>query len=321
MIRDVRAITRGARVILSWPTPTLNVEGKHLPSGAIAGYEILRAEIGSEGIQARYRPYAEVATSGTNSVEVRDGRSSWDDRDVHYGRIYGYRVRAESVRGGVSEPSPEVRVMPLMPPAIPVQIRAEAGDSSIVISWQSVTTRLNGSVYNGFVGYNIYRSEAGGRFDEKPLNAEPLRTPSFVDRTVVNGKTYAYRVRSVDSPALPWLESPDSAAASATPRDLTPPAPPTGLTVVAGIGKVFLSWSENHEPDLAGYTVYRSELRNGTPERLNKTLLTGTTYWDGTVTGGKTYYYTVTATDKTGNESRPAAARRARVHKPVGGGR
>ncbi len=54
-------------------------------------------------------------------------------------------------------------------------------------------------------------------------------------------------VRSVDSPALPWKESLDSEEVSATPRDMTPPARPTGLTVVPGVGRAFLTWNENKE--------------------------------------------------------------------------
>jgi fibronectin type 3 domain-containing protein len=114
---------------------------------------------------------------------------------------------------------------------------------------------MDGSRYDGFVGYNVYRSAERGRIEKTPFNKEPLRTTSYKDTTAVNGKTYYYRIRSVDSPALPWRESLDSEEVSATPRDLTPPERPKGLTVVPGVNRVFLSWNENSERDLAGYYV------------------------------------------------------------------
>ena len=40
--------------------------------------------------------------------------------------------------------------------------------------------------------------------------------------------------------------------------DLTAPAAPTGLDATGGVGRCTLDWSNNGEPDLAGYNVYRS---------------------------------------------------------------
>jgi fibronectin type 3 domain-containing protein len=122
-------------------------------------------------------------------------------------------------------------------------------------------------------------------------------------------------VRSVDSPALPWKESLDSAEASATPRDLTPPDRPTGLTVVPGVNRVFLTWNENKERDLAGYRVYRSTRSGRDYERLTDTLLVRTTFSDLTAKSGVTYYYVVTAVDKAGNESAWSEAKKAYIEK------
>jgi bacillopeptidase F len=84
---------------------------------------------------------------------------------------------------------------------------------------------------------------------------------------------------------------------------MTPPDPPVNITVVPGVGRVFLTWNENKERDLAGYHVYRSTKSGGERERLTDKPLNRTTYSDETVKQGATYYYTVTAVDKSGNES------------------
>ncbi|MEN8006038.1 MAG: PKD domain-containing protein [Candidatus Krumholzibacteriota bacterium] len=90
---------------------------------------------------------------------------------------------------------------------------------------------------------------------------------------------------------------------SGTGGDTTPPAAPTGLAATAGDGTVALDWADNGEGDLDGYTVYRSTSSGGPYTALNGSLLTASTYDDNTVTNGTTYYYVVTASDLTGNES------------------
>ena len=145
----------------------------------------------------------------------------------------------------MSQPSEEVRVAPLLSLAAPKMLSAIGGDSHIVLAWDQVTTRADGSRYDGFVGYNVYRGTVSGRYDETALNKEPVRTNSYKDTAVVNDKMYYYIVRAVDSPMLPWKESLDSPEASAMSRDLTPPERPAGLTVVPGVGRVFLTWNEN----------------------------------------------------------------------------
>jgi fibronectin type 3 domain-containing protein len=110
-------------------------------------------------------------------------------------------------------------------------------------------------------------------------------------------------VRAVDSPTLPWKESLDSPEASAVSRDLTPPLSPKGLTVVPGVGRIFLTWNENKERDLAGYYVYRSQKSGRGYERLTDAPINRTTFSDEKVKPRVTYYYVISAVDQSGNES------------------
>ena len=87
------------------------------------------------------------------------------------------------------------------------------------------------------------------------------------------------------------------------PGDTTPPAAPSGLTAAAGDGSVALDWADNGESDLAGYNVYRSTSSGGSYGKLNGSLVTSSSYTDGSVTNGTTYYYVVRAVDTSGNES------------------
>jgi hypothetical protein len=83
--------------------------------------------------------------------------------------------------------------------------------------------------------------------------------------------------------------------------DLEAPAVPRGVYSITGDEEVILSWYPNAENDLAGYRVYR-----GAAERGDYFLIATTgavQFVDRNVTNGRTYYYAVSAYDRSGNES------------------
>jgi len=316
-VKNVDAVVRDAVAFLSWPIPTKNVEGKDLGPAEILGFRVFRAEIERDRKRARYKLVAEISLSKPAPADVRSGRVFWSDPNLRYGQVYGYRIRVVNVRGGMSQPSEEVRVAPLLSLAAPKLLSAVAGDSYNLLSWDLVTTRADGSKYEGFVGYNVYRGIEKGRYDEMPLNKEPLQTNTYKDAAAVNNKTYYYTVRAVDSPIRPWKESLDSPEAAAMSRDLMPPGRPTGLTVVPGVGRIFLTWNENKEKDLAGYYVYRSTKSAKGFKRLTGKPINRSTYSDETVKPGVTYYYAVTAVDASGNESPKSKEQKAYAEKLI----
>lgn len=63
---------------------------------------------------------------------------------------------------------------------------------------------------------------------------------------------------------------------------------------------VTLRWNASTSPGVAGYNVYRSTTSGGSYNKINSSIVTGTTYTDSTVQSGKTYYYVTTAVN-TGN--------------------
>jgi hypothetical protein len=203
-VKDIKAVNRDTAAVFTWPVPTRNIEGRNIGPADIRSIRIYRAEFGNDLKKGRYKPYVEIDMANPSPATVSRGIVFWTDSNLKYGQVYGYRIRAVSVRGGVSPWSDEVRVTPLMSLAVPSGLTAQGGDDSNTLSWEPVTTRMDGSQYDGFVGYNIYRGTEKGRYGETALNKEPLRTNSYKDTAVVNDKTYYYMVRSVDSPALPW---------------------------------------------------------------------------------------------------------------------
>ncbi len=174
-------------------------------------------------------------------------------------------------------------------------------------------------------GYRVYRAEAApDATPDKPGLKSPLAkvgetasTP-FTDPQVVFGTTYAYSVRSVVEHPGKTLESADSNVLIVTPKDVFPPAAPLGLVVAlvpaqaGATAHLELSWAISPETDVAGYNVYRTEQVGVPGARLNNELLLAPAFRDMNMQPGRRYSYTVTAVDRSGNES-PASA-------PVSGG-
>ncbi len=154
--------------------------------------------------------------------------------------------------------------------------------------------------------FNVYEAAA-----EVPLNTEPLPTGSFRHVAAEAGKQQCFAVRTVKTVATIGIEGEPSPPICVTPRDIFPPAAPTGLNAVAGPGAVNLIWNANTEPDLAGYVVLRGEAPGDTLQPLTPAPIHETNYRDATVKPGVRYVYVVVAVDTATPPN--ASARTARV--------
>ncbi len=91
---------------------------------------------------------------------------------------------------------------------------------------------------------------------------------------------------------------------SVTPKDIFPPAVPTGLTASIGIGSIEMAWERNTEPDFKEYRISRAE-GSGAFVQIAAGL-EAPTYSDRNVESGKHYRYRITAVDQSGNASEPS---------------
>jgi len=180
----------------------------------------------------------------------------------------------------------------LDPPAVPSALTArQITDADIDLTAKLTWTSSD----PGDVAY--YRIYRGG------ITVGTSATPGFVDHAT-SGGTYSYTVSAVDSVGN---ESAPSPAASVTLDNLYAPSIPSNLTAVAGDGEVVLSWSQNSEPDIDGYNVYRG-LDAQTMVRLNDETVSANSYSDAGLENGVTYYYGVEAVDTGGKNSGLSAA-------------
>ena len=90
--------------------------------------------------------------------------------------------------------------------------------------------------------------------------------------------------------------------------DDQPVLPPTHVTAIAlGDGPVRVTWGASSDPTINGYNLYRREVGQGSPKKINSTRIMATEYVDGTTSAPKNYEYRVIAVNSKGKQSRYVA--------------
>lgn len=236
--------------------------------------------------------------------------------------VYMVRTRASEKRASADS---NLAALPIFPAALPIaDARTRVTHAAIILDWTPPQKTLAGTAVS-LAGYRIYRGEAESSVAAPDGETPKWKSPpaaigdasssanTFSDYNFEFGKTYVYSVRSLELHPGGTLESDDSNRVVVTPRDTFPPSAPQGLIVTMAPAQgttpahLELSWAINSETDVAGYNVYRSE-QEGTPgTRLNTEVLLTPAFRDMNAVPGRLYFYTVTAVDRTGNESAASA--------------
>lgn len=233
--------------------------------------------------------------------------------------VYVVRTRVSEKRSSANSNPVALHVFPVAEAV--ADLKAEVTHSGINLTWTAADKDLAGN-RPAITGYRIYRSAApGASSDGKPGEARMARiadvnasSTTYLDTQINFGDTYTYAVRSVVSFPGEQVESADSNAAVILAKDTFPPAAPENLVVAVvpaqpgAAAHLELSWQISPEPDVAGYYLYRSD-QSGTPgTRQTTALLLTPAFRDMNVVSGKRYFYSVTAVDRSGNESSPSTS-------------
>ncbi len=245
--------------------------------------------------------------------------------------VYVVRTRVSPKQDSADSNAVTLRIHPAADPI--EDLKAEVTPSGVVLTWTPPQKTIAGPAAS--VGpYRIYRAEiapppssssaaggapskaaetpaAGGSSKAEPALVKVGETdaPPFSDTQAVFGATYQYSVRSIVQYADQSIESADSNLVEVTPKDTFPPAAPLGLVVVLVPAQgttpahIELSWAISPETDIAGYNVYRSEQDSVQGTKQNTELLIAPAFRDMNVQPGRRYFYSVTAVDRSGNES------------------
>ncbi|HEV8673380.1 MAG TPA: hypothetical protein VGX21_04980 [Methylomirabilota bacterium] len=321
-VSDLSASVGGEGVRLAWTLPRIRVDRS--PVKELRRAEVYRRlETGTEpprpavlsfgglfGGPTELRGFERVANivlARPEAATVTGTQVVYTDaQGLGFGRRYTYVVVAVDAQGRPSPPSNRVAVLMAAPPRPPTAITARPGDREVRLTWTPPTTSEDGSPVAGALLYDLFRGPSPEARPARPLNPEPLTAPAYVDVGVQNDTTYHYSVRARLGPGGPT--SRPSEVVAATPEDTTPPAAPRGLVTVVAGATVRLAWEAVADPDVAGYRVYRSTTAGRGYQPLTPAPQPATTYVDTGVRSGQTYYYVVTAVDRSrrANESVPS---------------
>ena len=210
----------------------------------------------------------EISTDGGTSWQKATGTTNWQyDWTLPADGTYTIKFRATDKDGNVETPGKGITVIVDNEGiSTPTGLTAQGGAKSVSLSWKANTE-------SDLAGYNIYREiDPTGNYTTK-LNQEPIKSTSYTDNQVEQGKTYWYKITAVD---LAGNESNKSAAVSAKVGAITVWMPdikgeagdkvtlPVNVSNATGVGSTAggIDIKLSYNPNLL------------TPTRVSKTTLT-----------------------------------------------
>ena len=191
--------------------------------------------------------------------------------------------------------SPCTDAQPAPGPAVPTGLTVTVSTAEVA----TLNLDWNDNTGPGTAEYRVYvgLSQTGPFAPIVPLAPDS----QYSDSGLTEGVTYYYAVTAIDDQGR---ESAQSLVASGVPSDLIPPEAPSGLRLVLSnqeAGIAALDWSNNPDPDLQGYRVFR---RDGDgPFVAIGSVGTRSAFTDQTLPEEGSFTYVVTALDQAGNES------------------
>jgi len=312
-VSDLKATRTGDQIELSWTVPTETTDGATFRRRGET--KICRA-INQPQIEqaAQCNVIATLSTppkqQTANAITpLPDGTSGSKDYAIFAVAIDNDRGRNAGLSNQVRVPTGAVSKLngtptsQLTPDAVLVAANVTRQDETLTQSLELRRTEKN-ATREAIVARRIIDLPPG-----ETSNVE-LR-----DETFVWEKTYSYRVVIVGSAELPNNITISFDGATTPPievvaHDVFPPAIPIQVQAVfsgqlAGQPpSIDLTWNPVMERDLAGYFVYRRLQNESSVIKLNQQPLAAPAYSDKAVQPGNTYFYSVSAIDQRGNESK-----------------
>jgi len=285
-VEDLRVMQVGDKLLVDFTIPLQTMEG--LPVRNLGPIELRIGPGGSPFDQGQWAASAReipLTAAAPGAVHKEIPLAEWTSKEV----VAGLRLSNDSERKSQWSNLVSVRVQ--LPVPVPAPLKAEATATGVRLTWPATGSN-----------YRVFRKAPG---EEKLTVLAESQSPEYLDATAQWDRTYEYAVQALRDQAVSEFSPP----VSVTPKDVFPPAVPTGLTAISGVGAIEVGWERNTEPDLRGYRLYRAP-ENGDFQRLGD-LLEIPTYSDKQIETGKRYRYAVTAIDQAGNESARSAVAEA----------
>lgn len=299
-IQDLRVELDASGIELAWTVPRRTVRGDRLPS-RVTKFELFRALVPEGEYRQEAPPPFGRPLIVANEVAAGE-RQVYRETLLRPGYRYLYQVQSRVGWLLASAPSNRIEFTWLTPPGAPRNLVVEAGDRRNVLRWQPPEEEpaLDGEPVG--LHYRVYRSVDGEDF--RFLGATP--EPSLVDREVVGGQAYDYRVRALAVHGESRIAGPAGEPVRAVARDLTrPEAPRLGALVPVQEG-VRLLWEMPEIRNMAEILVLRRLPEEEAAREIARIPAPALSYLDREPPPGvASWYYRLIAVDPAGNRSAP----------------
>ena len=271
--RSLKVIFENTYIYLTWYSPSDN------GGSPIIYYNIYRSIITSSDY---------VLLSSVSYLYL-----DFKDVSVSRNQTYYYIVKAMNIVGESDESNEVKIIVPATFPSAPQFLEAILGNGYVNLSWLAPLTD-GGSLISNYI---IYRSiiSGSGYLEIYTVTSTAFK---YVDKSGINGKTYYYIVKALNSIG----ESEGSNEVKII-IPATFPLSPQFLDLTTENNNITLTWSP---PDFDGgspiisYTIYRSITKESGYSILDTVSNTTLIYMDTSVVNGQTYYYIVKASNSIG---------------------
>jgi len=291
-------------VTLNWTYPEKSVNGDELAE--IYSFDVYRAAVPIADLcdtcpipftEPTEIPGGETADAGKRKAgEYKTSLLRTDHK-------YFYKITSRISWWAASTDSNIVSFVWQIPPSVPAGFAVTSDDAKIMLSWQPVTSLIDGSATRKKILYQVSRSEGGKEF--VPLG-DPVSATQYVDSSVLNGKKYFYKVQSLMMLDKDRITGGVTDIVDATPIDKTPPAAPTGVRAIATTAGTKVYWERPDDPGVVGHRVYRRSKNESKGALIGEVAMPSSIYVDKAVPENTKVFYSVTAIDaaESANESK-----------------
>jgi len=316
-VENFKAFQQGDKIIIEWSNPTAYIDGSALAAVSEVEIWVFEQKNSSERNTQAARPKDFEKEARLVAAIKKEQLSSYQKKKEKKANEFLYvfplteknlaasqmifAIRVKDEKRKKSELSNLSSVKPQALPLPPGSAQAAVFEDRIEVSWEAPVENIDHSTPAKIEGYNLYKAEK----DAFPqlLNSSLIRETRYEDRDFLFGRVYRYYVRAATSASEPYLESDDSQLVEVLPKDIFPPAPPSGLAAIKSAGSITLVWEANQEKDLAGYKVWRRGENQAEFICLTSLLILENNFSDTMIEKNKRYEYAITALDGNGNES------------------
>jgi fibronectin type 3 domain-containing protein len=264
---SLSATLTAGKVALTWNAPSTN------GGSAITSYSIYRG-----------------TSAGSESALATSTSLSYTDSNVAAGTTYYYVVKAVNSVSTSAASNEASCTIPSVAPSAPTSLSATLTAGKVALTWNAPSSSGSSPI----TSYSVYRGTNSALTNQVLIGTSS--TTGYSDMISSEG-TYYYTVKAVSSVGP---SAPSTSISVVIKPAVTVPGTVSGLTAVGTSEQVSLKWSapSNGGSAITGYNIYRGW--SSGYETLVTTVGPVTSYTNGWLTNGVTYYFRVAAVNAVG---------------------